>query len=119
MPVGRRGPLKTFHGLVAAGVVAAAATAPAIAADISGAGSTFAYPIYSKWAEAYKKETGIGVNYQAIGSSDGITLIQNKEVTIAASDMPLSVVDLDTASLLQLPTRTAGGVAVVRIYCVK
>jgi phosphate transport system substrate-binding protein len=55
--------LKTFHRLVAAGIVAAAATAPAIAADISGAGSTFAYPIYSKWAEAYKKETGIAVNY--------------------------------------------------------
>ena len=68
--------MKTLHKLVAAGVVAAAATAPAIAADISGAGSTFAYPIYSKWAEAYKKETGIGLNYQAIGSSDGITQIQ-------------------------------------------
>src|SRR5262249_47174773 len=69
------------------------------AADISGAGSTFAYPIYSKWAEAYKKETGIGVNYQAIGSGNGITQIQNKEVTFAASDMPLSVVDLDTDGL--------------------
>ena len=68
--------MKAFQRLVAAGIVAAAATAPAIAADISGAGSTFAYPIYSKWAEAYKKETGIGVNYQAIGSSDGIARIR-------------------------------------------
>jgi len=111
--------LKTFHSLVAAGIVAAAASAPAIAADISGAGSTFAYPIYSKWAEAYKKETGIGLNYQAIGSSDGITQIQNKEVTFAASDMPLSVADLDTDSLLQFPTLTAGVVPVVNIDGVK
>ena len=111
--------MKTLHKLVAAGVVAAAATAPAIAADISGAGSTFAYPIYSKWAEAYKKETGIGVNYQAIGSSDGITQIQNKEVTFAATDMPLSVVDLDTDGLLQFPTLTAGVVPVVNIDGVK
>jgi len=111
--------LKTLHKLVAAGVVAAAATAPAVAADISGAGSTFAYPIYSRWAEAYKKETGIGVNYQAIGSSDGITQIQNKEVTFAASDMPLSVVGLDTDGLLQFPTLTAGVVPVVNIDGVK
>jgi phosphate transport system substrate-binding protein len=111
--------LKTLHKLVAAGVVVAAATAPAMAADISGAGSTFAYPIYSKWAEAYQKETGIGVSYQAIGSSDGITQIQNKEVTFAASDMPLSVVDLDTDALLQFPTLTAGVVPVVNIDGIK
>ena len=107
--------MKTLHKLVAAGVVVAAATAPAMAADISGAGSTFAYPIYSKWAEAYKKETGIGVNYQAIGSSDGITQIQNKEVTFAASDMPLSVADLEMDALLQFPTLTAGVVPVVNV----
>ena len=111
--------MKVFHSFVAAGIVAAAATAPAIAADIAGAGSTFAYPIYSKWADAYKKETGIGVNYQAIGSSDGITQIQNKEVTFAASDMPLSVVDLDADGLLQFPTLTAGVVPVVNIDSVK
>jgi phosphate transport system substrate-binding protein len=86
-----------------------------MAADISGAGSTFAYPIYSKWAEAYKKETGIGVNYQATGSSDGITQIQKKEVTFAASDMPVAVIDLDTDALLQFPTLTAGVVPVVNI----
>ena len=111
--------MKAFHRLVAAGIVAAAATAPAIAADIAGAGSTFAYPIYSKWAEAYKKETGVGVNYQAVGSGDGITRIQNKEVTFAASDMPLSVVDLDTDGLLQFPTLTAGVEPVVNIDGVK
>jgi phosphate transport system substrate-binding protein len=111
--------LKTFHKFVAAGVVAAAATAPAMAADISGAGSTFAYPIYSKWAEAYKKETGIGVNYQSIGSGDGISQIQNKEVTFAGSDMPLSVVDLDTDGLLQFPMLTAGVVPVVNLDGIK
>jgi phosphate transport system substrate-binding protein len=111
--------LKTLHKLVAAGVVAAAATAPAMAADISGAGSTFAYPIYSKWAEAYKKETGIGVNYQSIGSGDGISQIQNKEVTFAGSDMPLSVVDLDTDGLLQFPMLTAGVVPVVNLDGIK
>jgi phosphate transport system substrate-binding protein len=111
--------LKTFHRLVAAGVVAAAATAPAMAADISGAGSTFAYPIYSKWAEAYKKETGIGVSYQPIGSSDGITQIQNNEVTFAASDMPRSVADLEMDGLLQFPMLTAGVVPVVNIDGVK
>jgi phosphate transport system substrate-binding protein len=117
--VGRRGALKTFHTLVAAGVVAAAATAPAVAADISGAGSTFAYPIYSKWAEAYKKETGIGLNYQPIGSGDGITQIRNKEVTFAASDMPLSIAELDRDGLAQFPTLTAGVVPVVNIDGVK
>ena len=111
--------MKTLHKLVAAGVVAAAATAPAMAADISGAGSTFAYPIYSKWAEAYKKETGVGVNYQSIGSGDGISQIQNKEVTFAGSDMPLSVVDLDTDGLLQFPMLTAGVVPVVNLDGIK
>jgi phosphate transport system substrate-binding protein len=109
--------LIVFRTLVAAAVAAAAA--PAVAADISGAGSTFAYPIYSKWAEAYKKETGIGVNYQPIGSSDGITQIQNKEITFAASDMPLSVADVDMDGLVQFPTLTAGVVPVVNIDGVK
>jgi len=90
-----------------------------MAADISGAGSTFAYPIYSKWAEAYKKETGVGVNYQSIGSGDGISQIQNKEVTFAGSDMPLSVVDLDTDGLLQFPMLTAGVVPVVNLDGIK
>ena len=111
--------MKTLHRLVAAGVVAAAATAPAMATDISGGGSTFAYPIYSKWAEAYKKETGVGVNYQSIGSGDGISQIQNKEVTFAGSDMPLSVVDLDTDGLLQFPMLTAGVVPVVNLDGIK
>ncbi len=62
---------------------------PANAADISGAGATFPYPIYAKWADAYKKETGIGLNYQSIGSGGGIKQIKAKTVTFGASDMPL------------------------------
>ena len=56
--------MKLFRTLTAAGVIAAAAIAPALAVDISGAGATFPYPIYAKWADAYKKETGAGLNYQ-------------------------------------------------------
>src|SRR5262249_33757040 len=119
-PRGRqRSTWKICQNPAPAGVAAPPPTPPAMAADISGAGSTFAYPIYSKWAAAYKKETGIGVNYQAIGSSDGITQIQNKEVTFAASDMPLSVADLDTDGLLQFPMLTAGVVPVVNLDGIK
>ena len=60
------------------------------AADITGAGATFPYPIYAKWAEAYKKKTGIGMNYQSIGSGGGIEQIKAKTVDFGASDMPLS-----------------------------
>ena len=79
----------------AAGFIAAAAIVPANAADISGAGATFPYPIYAKWADAYKKETGIGLNYQSIGSGGGIKQIKAKTVTFGASDAPLSGKDLD------------------------
>ena len=74
--------------LVAAGMVAASTTT-AFAADITGAGATFPFPIYSKWADAYKKETGNGLNYQSIGSGGGIKQIQAKTVTFGATDMPL------------------------------
>ena len=78
------------HPLAAAGFIAAAAIVPAQAADISGAGATFPYPIYAKWADAYKKETGNGLNYQSIGSGGGIKQIKAKTVTFGASDAPLS-----------------------------
>ena len=81
--------MKFFRTLTAAGVIATAAIVPALAADISGAGATFPYPIYAKWADAYKKETGVGLNYQSIGSGGGIKQIQAKTVTFGASDMPL------------------------------
>src|SRR5438128_2133016 len=73
--------------IVAAGLVAASTSA--FAADITGAGATFPFPVYSKWADAYKKETGNGLNYQSIGSGAGIKQIQAKTVTFGASDMPL------------------------------
>jgi len=102
-----------------AGAAVAAAMAPALAADISGAGSTFAYPIYSAWGAAYQKETGVALNYQPVGSSDGIAKLQNKEVIFAASDMPLNLVDLDMDSFVQFPTLTAGVVPVVNIDGIK
>jgi phosphate transport system substrate-binding protein len=108
-----------FRTFTAAGLIAAAAIAPAVAADISGAGSSFAYPIYAKWIEAYKKETGIGVDYRSIGSADGIRQVQSKEITFGATDMPLGVRDLDADGLVQFPTVIAGVVAVVNIEGVK
>src|SRR5262249_57262820 len=93
--------------------------APAAAADISGAGATFPERSYAKWAEAYKKETGTGLNYQPIGSGDGIRQVQRKEVTFAATDMPLPAGDLESGGLLQFPMLTAGVVAVVNIDGVK
>ena len=67
---------------------------PALAGDISGAGATFPYPIYAKWAEAYKQQTGIGLNYQSIGSGGGIKQIEAGTVTFGASDKPLEAADL-------------------------
>ena len=83
------------------------------AADITGAGATFPYPVYAKWAEAYKKETGIGLNYQSIGSSGGIRQINNKTVTFGASDAPVSGENLDKMSQVQFPAIIGGTVPVV------
>src|SRR5580698_3166093 len=105
-----------FHAkraLVAAAAVMAFAAAQA--ADISGAGATFPYPIYSKWADAYKQQTGIGLNYQSIGSGGGIKQIKAKTVTFGASDMPLKPDDLKAAGLLQFPMIIGGVVPVVNI----
>ncbi|HTV96707.1 MAG TPA: phosphate ABC transporter substrate-binding protein PstS [Steroidobacteraceae bacterium] len=95
--------------------LAALATDVSGAADISGAGATFPYPIYSKWADAYKKLTGIGLNYQSIGSGGGIKQIKAKTVTFGASDMPLKPQDLNAAGLLQFPMIIGGVVPVVNI----
>src|SRR3982750_599936 len=97
----------------------AAVTAPAQAADISGAGATFPYPLYAKWADAYRKETGNGMNYQSIGSGGGIKQIQSKTVTFGASDMPLKPEDLNKAGLVQFPTGVGGDVPVVNLEGVK
>jgi phosphate transport system substrate-binding protein len=105
--------------IVAAGLVAAAFAVPASAADISGAGATFPYPIYAKWADAYKKETGIGMNYQSIGSGGGIKQIQNKTVTFGASDAPLKGADLEKFGLVQFPMVMGGIVPVVNLEGIK
>jgi phosphate transport system substrate-binding protein len=96
-------------------VALSVATFPASAADITGAGATFPYPIYAKWADAYKKETGIGLNYQSIGSGGGIKQIKAKTVTFGASDAPLKGEDLDTIGLAQFPMVMGGIVPVVHL----
>ncbi|MBR0902034.1 phosphate ABC transporter substrate-binding protein PstS [Bradyrhizobium liaoningense] len=104
--------------IVAAGLVAASATA-AFAADITGAGATFPFPIYSKWADAYKKETGNGLNYQSIGSGGGIKQIQAKTVTFGASDAPLKAEQLEKDGLVQWPMVMGAIVPVVNLEGVK
>jgi phosphate transport system substrate-binding protein len=111
--------LRLFQSLTAAGFLAAAAILPAAALDISGAGATFPYPIYAKWADAYKKETGVGLNYQSIGSGGGIKQIQNKTVTFGASDMPLEPAQLTKDGMIQFPTVIGGDVPVVNLEGVK
>ncbi|MGQ9371200.1 phosphate ABC transporter substrate-binding protein PstS [Azospirillum sp. ST 5-10] len=93
----------------------AAVPGMAAAADISGAGATFPYPVYSKWADAYKKETGIGLNYQSIGSGGGIKQIKAGTVTFGASDMPLKPDELAQAGLVQFPMVMGGVVPVVNL----
>jgi phosphate transport system substrate-binding protein len=96
-----------------AALVFAAATAQA--ADISGAGATFPYPIYGKWADAYKTATGIGLNYQSIGSGGGIKQIKARTVDFGASDAPLEPKDLDEVGLMQFPMVMGGVVPVVNV----
>jgi len=96
-------------------LAASAANRAAGAADISGAGATFPYPIYAKWADAYRKLTGVGLNYQSIGSGGGIKQIKAKTVTFGASDMPLKPEDLNGAGLLQFPMIIGGVVPVVNV----
>ena len=85
------------------------------AADISGAGATFPYPIYAKWADAYKTLTGIGLNNQSIGSGGGIKQIKAKTVTFGAPDMPLSPDELKAAGLVQFPMIIGGVVPVMHV----
>ncbi|WP_420474129.1 phosphate ABC transporter substrate-binding protein PstS [Noviherbaspirillum sp. ST9] len=87
----------------------------AVAADITGAGATFPYPIYAKWAEEYKKASGTGLNYQSIGSGGGIKQIKAKTVDFGASDMPLKAEDLESEGLMQFPAIMGGVVPVVNL----
>jgi phosphate transport system substrate-binding protein len=107
--------LERFALLIALG----AASYAALAVDITGAGATFPYPIYAKWAEAYKAKTGNNLNYQSIGSGGGIRQIQNKTVDFGASDMPLKPEELDKSGLMQFPTVVGGNVPVVNLPGIK
>ena len=105
--------------ILAIALFAALAWTQAKAADISGAGATFPYPIYAKWAGAYKTQTGIGLNYQSIGSGGGIKQIKAKTVTFGASDKPLKASELDEAGLTQFPAIVGGTVLVVNLAGIK
>ena len=99
--------------------LAACSIAPASAADISGAGATFPAPVYSKWAEAYKKDTGNGLNYQSVGSGAGLKAIAAKTVTFGASDIPVTAEDQAKGGLVMWPMVMGGIVAVVNLDGVK
>lgn len=106
-----------IKAIVAAGLVAASTSA--FAADITGAGATFPFPVYSKWADAYKKETGNGLNYQSIGSGAGIKQIVAKTVTFGATDAPLKPEQLQKEGLVQWPQVMGAIVPVVNLEGVK
>src|ERR1700745_1557633 len=99
--------MRFAHSLAVATASAVMSTA-ALAVDITGAGATFPYPIYAKWADTYKKQTGTGMNYQSIGSGGGIKQIEAKTVTFGASDMPLPKAQLDQDGLAQFPAVMGG-----------
>jgi len=104
---------------IAAAAVAVAFTGAAFAADISGAGSTFIYPVFAKWADAYKTATGTGLKYQSIGSGGGIKQVEAKTVTFGATDKPLSDDDLAKNGLVQFPMVMGGIVLIVNIDGIK
>lgn len=111
-------PSRAFVARVLAGPFAAALlswTGNALATDITGAGATFPYPIYAKWAAAYKEATGTGVNYQSIGSGAGIAQIKAGTIDFGASDKPLEAADLAGAGLLQFPAIIGGVVPVMNL----
>ena len=106
--------LSRLTGALAAGVLALSVQS-AHALDITGAGATFPYPIYAKWADAYKKATGTGMNYQSIGSGGGIKQITARTVDFGASDMPLKAEDLEKQGLAQFPAIMGGVVPVMNL----
>jgi phosphate transport system substrate-binding protein len=108
--------LRALLGAALVGAAACVAFAmPAAAAEITGAGATFPYPAYAKWAAAYKDKSGVALNYQSIGSGGGIKQIKSKTVDFGASDMPLDPKDLDDSGLVQWPMIMGGVVPVVNI----
>jgi phosphate transport system substrate-binding protein len=106
-----------YAAVIGGGLAATAAVAQTT--TISGAGATFPYPIYAKWADAYKKETGVSLNYQSIGSGAGIKQIQAKTVTFGATDAPLKGEQLEKDGLAQFPMVMGGVVPVVNLEGIK
>ena len=104
---------------VAAAVVSLAFAGSALAAEITGAGSTFIYPVFAKWADTYKSTTGTGLNYQSIGSGGGIKQVEAKTVTFGATDKPLSDDELAKNGLVQFPMVMGGIVPIFNVEGVK
>jgi phosphate transport system substrate-binding protein len=107
--------MKTLKTTLTGAALAALLLSSAQAAEISGAGATFPYPIYAKWAEAFKAKTGVAMNYQSIGSGGGIKQIEAKTVDFGASDVPLTPEDLARNGLAQFPMIMGGIVPVVNL----
>ena len=107
--------MKQLLASIVVGYSAFAAMSAAVAADMTGAGATFPYPIYAKWAENYKKATGNGLNYQSIGSGAGIKQIKAKTVDFGASDKPLKAEELAEAGLMQFPAVMGGVVTIINL----
>jgi len=106
---------RTFLKAALAAISAATLSSSVWAADITGAGATFPFPLFAKWAETYKAQTGTGLNYQSIGSSGGIRQIRAKTVTFGATEAPLSGADLDKDGMVQFPVIIGGTVPVVNL----
>jgi len=106
---------RTFIKTLVAGGMLAIGMNTAIAVDITGAGASFPYPVYTKWAEVYKKLTGVGLNYQSIGSSGGKRQIAAKTVTFGATDSPMNGAELDKGAMVQFPAVLGGVVPVVNL----
>lgn len=106
---------KRFTTTLAAAALAIGYAATALAGDITGAGATFPYPVYAKWAEAYKAKSGIGMNYQSIGSGGGIKQIKAKTVDFGASDKPLKFEEMEKDGLMQFPAIMGGVVPIINV----
>lgn len=111
--------MRTYLARALITVAAVAVATGSAAADITGAGSTFVYPILAKWSADYNVKTGTKVNYQSIGSGGGIKQIQNKTVNFGATDMPLTPTELDKDGLMQFPTIIGGDIPVVNLEGIK
>jgi phosphate transport system substrate-binding protein len=111
--------LKHLRTIAVASLLAASVLPAAAADDLTGAGSTFVYPVLAKWADAYKKATNVGLNYQSIGSGGGIKQITNKTVTFGATDMPLTSEDVAKNNFVQFPVINGAVVPILNLPGIK